>query len=141
MRLWMCGGSLELIPCSRVAHIFGGYPNDHRCSSSAVHAGSANRNKWRAILTWMKPKHIKIFESMLSMPDEIGSLDNMMDIKNRLECKDFDWYLENVWPESWVLKVLDAQENGSLRNKGTGRCVGSEKGALVECSSEGLKIF
>merc|ERR1712032_1345986 len=115
MRLWMCGGTLELIPCSRVAHIFGGFPNPHRCSSGAVHGG-VNYNKWRAIRSWMQPKHIKIFEGFLSGVRDVGSLDNMFAIKKRLKCKNFDWYLENVWPESWILKVLHAQANGSLRN-------------------------
>lgn len=48
-RVWQCGGSIELIPCSRVAHIFGGMGGG--CGWPG--APPSTKNKWRAIKVWM----------------------------------------------------------------------------------------
>lgn len=95
-RIWLCGGTLECLPCSRVGHVF---------RSSAFWTGQVYevpgeivaRNKQRASF-WMD-EYTPL--SRLSSPPlgpnlTLGSMKFYHDIQQRLRCKKFRWYLENV---------------------------------------------
>jgi hypothetical protein len=51
------------------------------------------------------PRYSVIVElASATLPDHnpIGDLSNMREVQHRLQCKDFDWYLHNVYPEQKV---------------------------------------
>lgn len=47
LRIWMCGGELEIVPCSRVGHIF------RRRRPYAERNDSSSRNSVRVAKTWL----------------------------------------------------------------------------------------
>uniref|UniRef100_A0AAZ3PBG9 Polypeptide N-acetylgalactosaminyltransferase n=1 Tax=Oncorhynchus tshawytscha TaxID=74940 RepID=A0AAZ3PBG9_ONCTS len=73
-RVWQCGGSLEIIPCSRVGHVF-------------------------------RKQHPYTFPG--GSGTVFASIQSRMEMKKRLGCQPFKWYLENVYPE---LRVPDHQD-------------------------------
>lgn len=117
-RAWQCGGTIELIPCSRVAHVFGGM--GHSCGWPGAPPG--NINKWRAIEVWTD-EYKSYFEKYLPKANhDIGDLSDMKALRKRLNCKSFDWFLENVYPECWINQMRNAKHKGLLKNRATGSC-------------------
>ena len=114
-RIWMCGGTLELLPCARIGHIFGGMRNPNKCGwKSNKNVGAVN--KWRAIEVWMGDKHKDIMKEFLRRPsdEQLGDLTNMIKIRDGLQCKSFDWFLEEVYPECWMNMMEHALYKGNL---------------------------
>ncbi|XP_031629645.1 polypeptide N-acetylgalactosaminyltransferase 13-like [Contarinia nasturtii] len=118
VRTWMCGGSLEILPCSRVAHLFR--------SSTYSFDGNENeikvRNNNRFIQVWMddfKDHIYAAYPSWKRIP--AGDLTERINLRKQLRCKSFRWYLENIYPESVWLKMFIAM--GSIRNGLDNKCL------------------
>lgn len=47
IRIWLCGGELEIIPCSRVGHIF------RRTRPYGIHSDTQGKNAYRAAMVWL----------------------------------------------------------------------------------------
>eukprot|EP00040_Diaphanoeca_grandis_P028697 m.166617 g.166617 ORF g.166617 m.166617 type:complete len:607 (-) comp31434_c0_seq1:94-1914(-) len=118
-RVWMCGGRIEMIPCSRIGHVWGGMGKT--CGWPGASPGAVN--KWRAIDVWMD-NYTTFMEQFLPRPaGGVGDLTDMINLRKRLNCKSFQWFLDNVFPESWIQAVITAKRGGVLQNVESGLCL------------------
>ncbi|KAL4636072.1 polypeptide N-acetylgalactosaminyltransferase 9 isoform X1 [Arapaima gigas] len=136
MRVWQCGGSMEVLPCARVAHIERTkkpYNNDIDYY--------AKRNALRAAEVWMDEYKSHVYMAWnipMSNPGvDFGDVSERIALRKKLHCHSFQWYLEHVYPEMRVYN--NTITYGEVRNsKASGYCLdqGSEdddKAILYPC--------
>ena len=138
-RIWQCGGQVLIATCSRVGHVF------RKVSPYSWPGGVVkilNHNTMRTVETWMddhKQFFYKINPSVKST--DFGDITERKNLRKKLKCKSFRWYLENIYPESQM--PLDYFSLGEVRHKETGMCLDSmgrkqgEKVGMVQCHSMG----
>ncbi|KAB5517267.1 hypothetical protein PHYPO_G00187700 [Pangasianodon hypophthalmus] len=107
-RAWMCGGSLEIVPCSRVGHVF---RKKHPYIFPDGNANTYIKNTRRTAEVWMDEFKIFYYSARpAARGKSYGDVRGRQELRKSLKCKSFQWYLDNVYPE---LKVPDNSHSKS----------------------------
>ncbi|XP_063447802.1 polypeptide N-acetylgalactosaminyltransferase 1-like [Mytilus trossulus] len=119
-RVWMCGGRLIHIPCSHIGHI----PRSQPYSFPGGRRYVEVYNYKRAVEVWMEPKHRRfVYDSYPEMATiDAGDLSERFKLKEKLQCKNFTWFLTNIWPELFIFDD-NVFAWGSARNIQNNQCL------------------
>ncbi|CAH0563541.1 unnamed protein product [Brassicogethes aeneus] len=118
-RVWMCGGQLEIATCSHVGHVF------RKSTPYSFPGGTSrivNHNNRRLAEVWLdqwKEFYYNINPGARNV--EVGDVKARRDLREKLQCKNFRWYLENVYPESQM--PLEYFYLGDIRNVASRNCL------------------
>ncbi|MEE6489487.1 hypothetical protein FKM82_015589 [Ascaphus truei] len=122
-RVWQCGGQLEILPCAVVGHVF-------RSKSPHTFPKGTQvivRNQVRLAEVWMDD-YKEIFyrrnreAANIFRQKSFGDLSKRLDLRQRLQCKNFTWYLNNIYPEIYV-PDLNPLIFGDIQNVGKQMCL------------------
>ncbi|VDP67722.1 unnamed protein product [Echinostoma caproni] len=111
LRTWMCHGQMEIIPCSRVGHLF---RKKHPYSFPEGIEQTVVKNRKRVALVWLthvedteqhRPQEIKDYLSLFydasptAVEVDAGSVLDRKELAKQLNCRSFRWFLTNVYPK------------------------------------------
>nr|KAF6480104.1 polypeptide N-acetylgalactosaminyltransferase 10 [Molossus molossus] len=128
-KVWMCGGRMEDIPCSRVGHIYRKYV------PYKVPAGvSLARNLKRVAEVWMDEYAEHIYQRRPEYRHlSAGDVAAQKKLRSSLGCKSFKWFMTEIaWdlPKFYPPVEPPAAAWGEIRSVGTGLCADTKHGAL-----------
>lgn len=126
-KAWLCGGSVEILPCSRVGHLYQSQDASLRTDPEVI-----LKNKIRIAEIWLSSfketfyRHIpEAFAlSKVAKPD----CTERLKLQRRLGCRTFHWFLANVYPELYPSEHRP-RFSGKLHSTGLGLC--------ADCRAEG----
>ncbi|XP_040827926.1 polypeptide N-acetylgalactosaminyltransferase 5 [Ochotona curzoniae] len=137
-KVWMCGGEIEIIPCSRVGHIF---RNDNPYSFPKDRIKTVERNLVRVAEVWLD-EYKELFyghgDHLIEQELDVGNLTQQRELRRKLKCKSFKWYLENVFPD---LKAPIVRASGVLINVASGKCICIENTTAILEDCDGSSKF
>ncbi|NWW02275.1 GLT15 acetylgalactosaminyltransferase, partial [Oreocharis arfaki] len=133
---WLCGGSVEIIPCSRVGHVYRNhFPRAFSYEEAIV------RNKIRIAETWLGSFKENFYKHdtvafLISKVKTSPDCSERLQLQKRLGCRNFQWFVSNVYPE--LSQPGDtARFSGKLYSTGVGFCADYRPGrATAEGSIE-----
>uniref|UniRef100_A0A8C2FQH0 UDP-N-acetyl-alpha-D-galactosamine:polypeptide N-acetylgalactosaminyltransferase 18a n=1 Tax=Cyprinus carpio TaxID=7962 RepID=A0A8C2FQH0_CYPCA len=113
IRVWLCGGSVEVMPCSRIAHI----ERAHKPYTEDL-ANHVRRNALRVAEVWMDEFKSHVYMAW-NVPQQdsgidIGDIRERKALRERLRCKPFSWFLKNIYSE--MRTYTETIAYGVLRN-------------------------
>uniref|UniRef100_A0A803JRQ3 Polypeptide N-acetylgalactosaminyltransferase n=1 Tax=Xenopus tropicalis TaxID=8364 RepID=A0A803JRQ3_XENTR len=138
-RIWQCGGSLEIVTCSHVGHVF------RKATPYTFPGGTGhviNKNNRRLAEVWMDD--FKDFFYIISpgvVKVDYGDVSERKALRENLKCNPFSWYLETVYPDSQIPRRYFSL--GEIRNVETNQCLDNmgrkenEKVGIFNCHGMG----
>lgn len=126
LKIWMCGGSIETIPCSHIGHLFHQQSSFHHSLSS----DATLRNYAKIAHMWLDDFKDLHFQQTgkSSLPMNISA--GHWALRERLHCHSFERYLRNVYPDLFAPSL--ALASGKVRSK---MRVSTEEGKATLCLS------
>ncbi|KOB78905.1 putative n-acetylgalactosaminyltransferase, partial [Operophtera brumata] len=127
-KIWMCRGSIEWVPCSRVGHVYRAFMPYTFGNLAKNRKGSLiTINYKRVIETWFDKEHKEFFYTREPMARylDMGDISDQVALKDNLQCHNFGWYMENVAYDVYdkFPKLPKNVHWGMVKNKASGACL------------------
>jgi len=98
-RVWQCHGRMDAIPCSHVGHIF------RDTHPYFIPDDSHGRNTMRMAEVWMDDYKRLFYMHRVDLKSqhEVGDVSSRVELRNKLQCHNFKWFLDNVIPHKFIM--------------------------------------
>lgn len=116
LRVWMCGGSIFVLPCSRVGHVF----RKHRpYGPEPDQPDSLLYNTHRTARVWLDEYLQQFYEAA---PDarylDSGGVLNRLELRRQMDCNNFTWFIKEIYPGLRKPKVQRRHVSGNFEDRG-----------------------
>ncbi|KAK6183301.1 hypothetical protein SNE40_010807 [Patella caerulea] len=96
-KIWMCNGTLLMVPCSHVGHIF-----RHVMPYTIPGENTVWKNSARVAEVWMDEYKQYLYDYYKPDLSQID-VSSRKELRKSLHCKSFDWYYKNLLaPTMWI---------------------------------------
>jgi len=121
-RIWQCGGTLVTAPCSHVGHIFRD-THPYTIPGSSIHE-TFMRNSARLAEVWMDDYKKYFYRNRVSAKiPELGNLTERKELRKKLKCKSFQWYLDTLLPDMFIPDEKHIRFMGAVLNGDNQQCL------------------
>ena len=111
LRIWQCGGRVEIAPCSHVAHLFrssspynfGDKQVGDVLYANLIRVAEVWLDEWKYFFYKLNPAAAKILAK--NGTNILANIEKRKLLRKRLKCQNFEWFLANVWPGWYFLFV------------------------------------
>uniref|UniRef100_A0A0X3PIS1 Polypeptide N-acetylgalactosaminyltransferase n=1 Tax=Schistocephalus solidus TaxID=70667 RepID=A0A0X3PIS1_SCHSO len=122
LRVWQCHGELLIMPCSRVGHVF------RKVSPYSWPGGTTSvlhNNHLRTARVWLDEFLEYSLNFLPAWRDfDYGNISRRIELRKKLKCHTFAWYLEKVFPESTFR--LQTTHLGQIKSEEADLCMDSK---------------
>jgi polypeptide N-acetylgalactosaminyltransferase len=130
-KVWQCGGKLQWVPCSRVGHIYRPFmPYSFGTMANKRKGPLVLTNYKRVIEVWFDDAYKEYFYTRepLARFYDPGDITKQLELKKKLGCKSFDWFMTNVASDVFrdFPKLPKNLEWGEVRLKNTDTCLDTQ---------------
>lgn len=113
-KTWMCGGTLEVLPCSHVGHVFRSRsPYKWRTGVNVL-----RRNSVRLAEVWMDDYKKYYYDRIGHELGDYGDVGDRIELRNKLQCKPFSYFVKEIYPELFI--PGEAIAYGEIKNEASG---------------------
>lgn len=143
-KTWMCGGTLETIPCSHVGHIF----RKRSPYQWGTKKDALKKNLVRLAEVWLDDFKEYFYVRINHDLGNYGDVTERKRLRENLKCRSFKWYMNNVFPELFV--PGESIASGEIRSQDRSMCIdantdsqlGRDKGlTMYPCHGQGGNQF
>ncbi|KAG5668806.1 hypothetical protein PVAND_016730 [Polypedilum vanderplanki] len=132
LKLWLCSGGIFQVPCSRILHL-GKMHSAYRSTGDG--SDFVGRNLKRVAEVWFDDYKKFLYRTDQKRYDSIdaGDLSERFELKKKLNCKPFKYFLDVVAPEMLQRFPLEPQyfASGSIQNQKLKQCVTFQKLSFI----------
>ncbi|XP_072179710.1 inactive polypeptide N-acetylgalactosaminyltransferase-like protein 5 [Diadema setosum] len=132
-KAWMCGGSVYVVPCSRVGRIsLLAQPT----SDAGADTSSRDHDSIRIAESWMDTYLEEFYSTVPGAKDRyFGDISDITKRKEKLNCHNFAWYLNHVAPSLLATSHRTKRAWGQIQNREARLCLTAPSGG------EGKKVI
>ncbi|KAK3759426.1 hypothetical protein RRG08_009099 [Elysia crispata] len=140
-KAWMCGGSVEMVTCSHIGHIF------RKWNPIGWKGNVGSKNSVRVAEVWMDDYKNYYYERILFNLGNYGNVTHRKELRKRLNCKSFEWYIRNVYPN--IVIPSNMKYAGVISSIAQPKCLDSMGGPqakqsfpkMYPCHNQGMNQF
>lgn len=124
LKLWLCSGGIIQVPCSRIIHL-SKLHTSYRVSPDGTDFSSYNLKRVAEVWLDDYKKYFYRGNPMKYAQIDAGDLTKQFELKKRLKCKPFKYFLDNIAPEMLERYPLEPQyfARGSIQNLSNKLCL------------------
>ncbi|XP_067681627.1 N-acetylgalactosaminyltransferase 7-like [Haliotis asinina] len=146
-KVWMCGGQIEWVPCSRVGHVYHPYMpySVNIVATDKIKIPVIRHNYIRVAEAWMDEYKENFYIREPDLRSYHVDVSDQWELRRNLRCKSFKWYIENVAPDMLMYfpQLLPNIQWGMIRLKGTNSCLWKDNrnAKIATCDGRPDEIF
>lgn len=121
-KTWMCGGTIEIAPCSRVGHVFRSWsPYKVDVEKDVKHNLKRVAEVWMDEFKYLYYSQMGKYNIPLNERITVGDLSERKALRENLKCHSFQWFLDTI--VGGRLPYHDLIGAGELRNPTHDLCI------------------